>query len=213
MPARAKLFSMSDSPVSFEGATDLVCPAGTVLFRPDQACNGFVVLRSGTIRVTLTGPGGREIVLYRVKPGEICLQTFTCLTEQKPYSAEGVAETDVEAELVPIATYQRLMSEDAEFRRHIFTAVAHRFSDFEHLVESLALTGLEGRLADALLRLANADNTVTFTHEQLAAEIGSAREVVSRQLSRFARAGLVELSRGRVLLKNTELLAQKVSER
>lgn len=144
--------------------------------------------------------GGREIVLYRVRPGEICLQTFTCLAEGRTYSAEGIAETTLKGEVIPPGEYERRLSEDADFRQAVFAAVAHRFADFEHLVESLASSSIEARLAEALLALAGAGDEVNLTHDALAAEIGSAREVISRQLSRFERSGLVALARGKVTL-------------
>lgn len=181
---------------------------GDVLFRPDDPCQGFITLRRGTIRVTLTSSAGREIVLYRVRPGEICLQTFSCLLENKHYAAEGVAEEEVEALLVPPRVFDQLMVESEAFRSAVLGSVAARFSDFEQVVETLAFTGLDARVASALLRLADALGMVSATHEALASEIGSAREAVSRQLGLFARQGLVTLSRGRVEIKRRDALSR-----
>ena len=181
-------------------------PAGTVLFRPDDPCQGFVVVREGSIRVVLTAENGREIVLYRVRPGDVCLQTFACLVEGKDYSAEGVAETEVVAELVPPTEFNRRIAEDTAFRSQLFTAVAHRFSDLEWLVEDVALTGLEARLARLLLRLSDTEGRVMTTHEALAAEAGSGRAVVTRQLGSFARDGLVRISRGQIEIISRDAL-------
>ncbi len=178
----------------------LNCPAGTVLFRPEEACPGFVIVRSGTIRVSLTAANGREIVLYRVRPGEVCLQTFSCLVEGRTYSAEGIAETELDADIVAPSAFRSQMELDAAFRDNILRAVAHRFADFEQLVEDVALSGFDVRLARALLRLADAADLVHATHDALAAETGSGRAVVSRQLGEFVRKGLVSLSRGEVHL-------------
>ena len=190
------------------GAQAVRAVAGDVLFRPDDPCRGFITLKRGSIKVALGSPGGREIVLYRVHPGEICLQTFSCLIEHKSYAAEGTAEDDVEAYLLPPAAFDRLMQQNEAFRAAVLGSVAARFSDFEHVVETLAFSGLEARVATALLRLADADGVVHATHESLAAEIGSAREAVGRQLGLFARQGLVALSRGRVELKRRDALSQ-----
>lgn len=187
-----------DNRVTRPNRQPMRCEAGTVLFRPDDACPGFVIVRSGTIRVSLTAANGREIVLYRVRPGEVCLQTFTCLIEGRTYSAEGIAETALEADIVAPDAFRAQMAGDAAFRDAVFHAVAHRFADFEQLVEDVALSGFDVRLARALLRLMDEDGRVTATHEALAAETGSGRAVVSRQLGEFARLGLVALSRGRV---------------
>ena len=179
---------------------------GDILFRPNDECFGFVTVLNGTIRVSLTAESGREIVLYRVRPGEVCLQTFGCLIENRSYSAEGVAETDVELEIAPAADFRTRLGIDETFRDQLLAAVAVRFGDMERLVEDVALTGFEARLARALLRLMDADGIVSATHEDLAAEIGSGRAVVSRQLGQFAREGLIGLARGRIELLATEPL-------
>jgi CRP/FNR family transcriptional regulator, anaerobic regulatory protein len=176
-------------------------PRGTVLFRPEAACQGFVVVLKGSIKVSLIAENGREIVLYRVRPGEVCLQTFGCLVNHTAYSAEGVAETDLEIEVIPPGEFQRRVGSEPEFRDALFSAVASRFSDLERLVEDVALSTIAERLARALLRLA-IDDMVDATHEALAIEIGSAREVVSRQLAQFARDGLIEVGRGHIALRD-----------
>ena len=187
--------------------TKMSIPRGQVLFRPEQECNGFVVVHSGTIKVSLTSENGREIVLYRVRPGEICLQTFGCLVQGTNYSAEGVAETDLEIEVVPAAQFQERVAGDAAFRAQLFNAVAARFTDLERLVEDVALSSVAERLARALLRLSDSTGLVNATHEALATEIGSARAVVSRQLGDFQRAGVIEVARGHIRLLNRPFLA------
>ncbi|HNN56104.1 MAG TPA: Crp/Fnr family transcriptional regulator [Novosphingobium sp.] len=182
-------------------------PKGQVLYRPDDECSGFVVVHAGSIKVSLTAENGREIVLYRVRPGEICLQTFGCLVNGTRYSAEAVAETDIELDVIPLAAFQQRIAADAPFRAQLFSAVASRFADLERLVEEVALASIEQRLARALLRLAGPDHRVGATHEQLATEIGSARAVVSRQLGTFARDGLIELARGHIELRDHGKLA------
>jgi CRP/FNR family transcriptional regulator len=176
-------------------------PRGTVLFQPEAACQGFVVVRSGTIKVSLTAENGREIVLYRVRPGEVCLQTFGCLVNDSAYSAEGVAETEIEIEVIPPGEFHRRVGSESEFRSALFSAVAARFHDLERLVEDVALSTIAERLARALLRLAQG-GMVDATHEALATEIGSAREVVSRQLAQFARDGLITAARGHITLSD-----------
>jgi len=183
-------------------APGMTVPQGTVLFRPEDPCQGFVVVRSGAIKVSLTAENGREIVLYRVQPGEVCLQTFGCLVKGNAYSAEGMAETDLEIEVIPTGEFQRRVEQDAGFREQLFSAVAARFADLERLVEDVALSSIAERLARALLRLAGQKTVLHATQEGLATEIGSAREVVSRQLSLFARAGLIEASRGHIELRD-----------
>lgn len=178
----------------------LTCPAGTILFRAGQDCPGFVRLHKGTIRVTLTAPNGREVVLYRVKPGDVCLQTFACLTDGRSYSAEGIAETDILGEIMPHALFRQEMADNPDFRTEVMQGIARRFADFEQLVEDIALTGFDARLARVLLRLASEADELTVTHADLAAETASGRAFVSRRLAEFARRGLVRPGRGRLCL-------------
>ena len=184
-------------------AAHMQVPAGTVLFRPGDDCSGFVIVHQGTIRVSLTAENGREITLYRVHPGEVCLQTFGCLVDHRTYAAEGVAETALALEVVPAGQFEQRLASDAEFRTRLLRGVATRFADMEQLVEDIALTGFAARLARSLLRLRDAEGRITATHEALAAEIGSGRAAVSRGLASFARAGLIEMTRGHLRVLDT----------
>lgn len=187
---------------------NLTRPAGSILFRAGDACPGFVVMKSGCIRVSLTSAGGREIVLYRVRPGEICLQTFSCLVEGRRYQAEGQVETEISGELVPAAEFARRMADNGTFRQRVLEAVARRFADFEHMVETLAFAGLEQRVAEAIIRLAGDSHEVRATHEQIAVEIGSAREAVSRQVSQLVRNGLISAHRGMIEIVDRDGLSR-----
>ncbi len=176
----------------------LSLPKGARVFAPGDPCPGFVVLDKGTIRVSLTSAGGREVILYRVRPGDVCLQTFSCLINRSTYRADGVAETDITGVILPPFLFHQRLAENEAFRDGVFSSVARRFGDFEQLVEDVALTGFDARLARALLRLRDAENRVTATHEQLAVETASGRAFVSRRLAEFAKAGLVVAGRGSI---------------
>lgn len=186
-------------------------PAGAVLFRAGDECPGFVVVKSGCIRVSLTSAGGREIVLYRVRPGEICLQTFSCLVDSRRYQAEGVVESAVSGKVVPPGEFNRRMAMDDAFRNQVLGAIARRFGDFEHVVETLAFAGLEQRVAQAILALVGEGRELHATHEQIATEIGSAREAVSRQLAALARNGFLAMHRGVIEILDRDGLSQLAS--
>ena len=126
--------------------------------------------------------------------------------QQADSALMGRVEEALTGLVVPPALFDRLMSEQASFRKHVFWAIARRFGEFQHVVETLAFTGLEARLAAALLKLAGAHGEVEATQEAIAIEIGSAREVVSRQLHQFAERGLVETGSGRVRILAREAL-------
>jgi CRP/FNR family transcriptional regulator, anaerobic regulatory protein len=182
--------------------------AGTILFRHGDQCSGYLRLISGQIKVHLTGMNGREMVLYRVKPGEVCLQTFSCLTSGQSYSAEGSAETDVTAELVPIGQFKAAM-EDHAFRHEVHLGVARRFTEMENLLERMVFDTLDQRLAAALLELSDGAGELHMTQEALAAECGSVREAVSRKLSTFVQDGLISLARGQITVKDLAALRHR----
>ena len=183
----------------------LTLPAGARLFGPGEAVAGFAVVLSGRVEVSLTGPSGREILLYAVEPGESCVQTTLGLMGGAPYSAEAVCATEVRLALIPPGLFQGLMDGSDAFRRFVFRAFAARMTDMTALLERVAFARVEARLAEALLALAEGD-VVSATHAELAARIGSAREVVSRRLEALVQRGLVRTERGQVHLRDRAAL-------
>jgi CRP/FNR family transcriptional regulator len=173
-------------------------PRGSVIFGPGRAPENLLLLLDGTVRVQQTSETGREVVLYRVAAGESCVLTTACLLAYEDYSAEGVAETDLRAVLVPRRTFDELISRSTEFRRFVFTAYAHRITDLFQVIEEIVFRRVDLRLAQKLLQLADAVGTLQATHHSLALELGSAREVISRQLQEFQRRGWLELGRGTI---------------
>jgi CRP/FNR family transcriptional regulator len=180
---------------------------GTALFHPGEAAKGFVVVLAGRIEVFLTGPSGRDILLYSVEAGGSCVQTTLGLLGGEDYSGEAVAATEVRAVLIPRADFLALMDTSPAFRGFVFTAFAQRMQGMLHLLERVAFQRVESRLAAALLDRVEAGE-VRATHQELATAIGSAREVVSRRLDAFARSGLVATERGSVILRDPGGLAR-----
>ncbi len=174
---------------------------GTVLFRPGDAAQGFVVVLSGRIEVRLTAASGREILLYAVEPGESCVQTTLGLMGDELYTGEATAATDAEVVVIPRPLFLRLIDGDDGFRRFVLRAFGQRMAELTHLLEQVAFGRIEVRLASALLDLAQED-VVDATQAELAARIGSAREVVSRRLEAFERHGWVTVERGHVRLRD-----------
>ena len=179
---------------------------GQIVFQAGQSCLGFVVLLEGTIKVTLTGVSGRELVLYRVRPGEICLQTLSCLINDQPYGAEGIAESDLAGQLVPASEFREKFAKDGEFRDMIMSSISTRFAEYQQLIEDVALTGFDSRLAKVLLRVSTEDGKVRMTHSQLAVETASGRAYVTRRLAEFAKSGwVVQMEDGITILSKKEL--------
>ncbi|MCR9137541.1 MAG: Crp/Fnr family transcriptional regulator [Alphaproteobacteria bacterium] len=175
-------------------------PKDTVVFGPGKAPDNLLLLLDGTLRVQQVSESGREIVLYRVHAGESCVLTTACLLAYEEYSAEGITETDVQAVAIPKTVFDDLIAQSAEFRRFVFTAYSRRITDLFLVIEEVAFRRVDIRLAQKLLELAGREGGVHATHQQLATELGTAREVVSRLLQEFQRRGWVVLSRGSVEL-------------
>ncbi len=181
-------------------------PGGTVIFGPGKAPESLLLLLEGTVRVQQVGENGREIVLYRVQAGESCVLTTACLLAYEDYSAEGLAETDIQAVAIPRSVFDDLIARSAVFRRFVFTAYARRITDLFIVIEEVAFKRVDLRLAQKLLELCGESGRVQLTHHQLATELGTAREVVSRQLHEFQRRGWVHGTRGEVALTDIAAL-------
>lgn len=179
---------------------EVAVPAGTSVFRAGDACRNFVFVLSGTICVTRVGENGREIVLYRVASGDTCLLTTSCLIAGERYPAEGFAETDVRAVALADDLFNEALAISAEFRAFVFASFGVRLTALLLLVDAVTFGRADARLARYLAESVSASGEVSVTHRQLAAELGTAREVVSRLLKAFERRGYVRLARGRIVI-------------
>lgn len=184
----------------------LKVPKGAHVFSPGDTPQGMMVLLSGTVRVQQLSESGREIVLYRISNGESCVLTTTCLLAHDEYMAEGIAETDLVAVAIPKATFEALVAQSSVFRDFVFSGYANRIVELFLVINEIAFSRVDVRLARKLCELAGSSTQLAVTQQQLAAELGSAREVVSRQLQEFKRRGWIETSRGEVTLTNLEAL-------
>lgn len=169
-------------------------PAGGLLFDDRQPCEGFPFVVDGSVRVVKCAPNGRELPLYRVSPGETCIISSSCLLGHEDYNARGIAEADTQLILLPKTEFDRLLGEPA-FRGFVFHLFAERIAELMQLIEEVAFHRLDQRLAAQLL---GKGPILHVTHQQLADELGSVREFVSRLLKGFAAQGLVRLSREQV---------------
>ncbi len=169
-------------------------PAGCLLFDEGAPCQGFPLLLSGSIRVARGSPTGRRLELYRVTPGELCVVSTSCLFGHATLSAHGQTTEPTELVLLGPAGFEAWCAHEP-FRRHVFGVFADRLADLMALAEAVAFQRLDQRLAHALL---GHGSTVHATHQGLADELGTVREIVSRLLGRFDRAGWVRLSRERI---------------
>lgn len=194
-----------------QSARIVEAPVGTMGYREADPCNAYVMRLAGRSRVYKISETGREILLYRVAAGETCVLTTTCLLGQSRYPASTVVEEPVRDVVVPAATFHQLMVGSEVFRRFVLSNYGDLISDLVVLVDEVAFHSIASRLASLLLEAEG--GIVISTHQQLADELGSAREVVCRQLKEFERSGWIALKHGRVEVLDRAALQRQSTER
>jgi CRP/FNR family transcriptional regulator len=205
LPSLRKLDDVTKAALK-NSAVRVTLPQGSAVFRPGDACVKFLVV-SGSIRVQRVTESGREIVLYRVTANESCILTIASLISAEAYEAEAVTETDVVAYVLPAAPFIALMNQSEAFRRLIFDGYSRRIVALMSKIEELVCTRIDVRLAERLLALKNSSAHIETTQHALAADLGTAREVIGRALKAFERSGWVKLSRGAIEVTNPAALA------
>ena len=177
-------------------------PAGTVLFTEGSPCQGFPMVLEGEVRVARQSADGRSLELYRVVPGELCLASSACLFRGQPLSAHGVATKPTNLLLIRPVVFSRWLDHPV-FRDMVLGLFAERMADLTSLVDAIAFQKLDQRLAAALL---GRGTHLKLTHQALADELGTVREMVTRLLRRFEREGWLELGREHIQLANSAAL-------
>ncbi len=183
-------------------------PAGTRLFYEGESCNRFLLVLKGSVRVQKLTDNGHEIVLYHVNPGQSCRLTNSCLLGGQRYPAEAFTETEVELLSIPKQAFKHALDHSSALRDEIFSAIDGAMSHLVRLVEDVAFGHLDHRLAQFLLDHTQQQSQLKMTHQVLATELGTAREVVSRLLKEFERNGWLKLHRGSVEIIDREALAE-----
>ena len=183
-------------------------PAGEHIFLKGDSCSFFALMLSGKVRVYKSGETGREITLYRFGKGESCILTASCILSQNFFPAAAVAEEDTEAVLIPRELFREYIKQYDTWRNYFFDVLSERLSEVMEIVDEIAFRKKDARIAEYVLSAAS-DAEVNSTHQQIAAELGTSREVVSRILSDFERNKLVKLDRGKIMITNALGLTAK----
>jgi|SRR5882672_3389291 len=192
-----------------EAATLVHLEAGEYFLREGDMCAHFAVLVSGKMRVLKLGESGHEITLYHVAAGEACPLNVSCILSGRPVPAMARVEERVEAILVPAATFRVWIAEYESLRKFVFQMFSSRLTEVMSLVEEVAFRRMDQRLARRLVELLVDDDSggsVEITHAELAADLGTAREVISRLLKEFERLGAIRLARGRIMTQDGAVL-------
>lgn len=190
------------TPAQVQALVLMNVPAGTTLFREAEACQGFPLVLDGEVRVSRSASNGRELELYRVVPGEMCLVSSSCLFLHHPLNARGVAQRPTTLTLLPPEVFQSALAHPV-FRDFVMGLFASRLTELTALVEAVAFQRLDSRLAHALLGHGTQINT---THQALADGLGTVREMITRLLHRFEREGWVALSRECITVRDSAAL-------
>ncbi len=186
-------------------ARPMQAPAGTLLFDRGMSCQALPLVLEGRIKVSKRAENGREIRLYSVHPGELCIVTVSCLLGGDAYPATGVAETAVAALALPRSLFVYLTAEHPPFREAVFSLFAERLTGLMQQVEEVAFRKLDRRLAAWLVERGP---IIAVSHQAIADELGSVREIVSRLLKQFEEQGHVSLGRERVRVLSASALAR-----
>lgn len=193
-----------------EAARVFVIPPNTIMMRQGDASQGFILFFQGSSRVYERAENGREIALYRTQPGEMCLLTLINLLTESTYSAESATDEALHVVSIPLDQFRKALIHSEGFRQVLFATLAQRLNDLTHLVGRVAFQRLSLRLAQLLDQLFRDHKTTRLqvTHQKLAHELGTTREVVSRLLKDHEHLGHIRLHRGEIELLSPDDLKQ-----
>ncbi|MEE9347754.1 MAG: Crp/Fnr family transcriptional regulator, partial [Robiginitomaculum sp.] len=172
--------------------------AGDIIFSSGDPCENFVVISHGTARVQLTAKTGREIILFRLEPGQACALTTSCLLTRRDYYAEGIAETELDIIMIPARIFRDSLRDSPELFTRLLSNYAQRIGELTAIIDRLITRDLKRELCALLLSKMDRERRVTLSHQKIADELGSAREVISRKLKAMEREGLLALGRGQI---------------
>lgn len=182
----------------FDVSSIITLPENNTVFHQGDACSNYLIILDGKVKVFTRAENGREILLYRLFTGDSCVLTTSCLLGGKNYPAEGKTETSVTALAIPVSQFNKALQTSTTFREMVFSAFSTHLSDLITLVEEVAFGKVDVRLAKHLLSQRDENDTLTSTHQIIATELGSAREVISRQLKELESKGLIIINRGNI---------------
>ena len=183
-------------------------PKGTVIHNGSMSCTGIILVKSGQLRTYMLSDEGREITLYRLFEGDMCLLSAPCMIRSIQFDVTVETEKDTELWIIPPNVYQQVMEQSAALAGYTLELMATRFSEVMWLIEQIMWKSIDKRLAAFLLEESAIEDsdTLKLTHETIANHLGSPREVITRMLRYFQSEGIVRLSRGAVTITDAAAL-------
>ena len=176
-------------------------PAGETIFLKGDTCSFFAFILSGRVRVFKTGETGREITLYRFEKGESCILTASCIMSKNTFPAEAEVEEEIQTVLVPNELLREFVKEYDPRRKYFFDLLSSRLSEVMEIVEEVAFRKMDSRIADYIISNST-EGVLNATHLEIASELGTSREVVSRILKDLEKEKLIILDRGKIIINN-----------
>ncbi|MES9900779.1 MAG: Crp/Fnr family transcriptional regulator [Sedimenticola sp.] len=194
----------------FESGSIVQLEKGSHICLEGRECTHLALVVEGSARVYKIGENGREITLYRVGFGESCILTASCILSSLPFPAFAVAETPVTAFVIPASKVRVWLAEWSAWREYVFSLVAQRLTNVISVVEEVVFRRMDERIANYLQSHSTPDGTrVSATHQEIASDLGTSREVVSRILKDFESDGLVRIARGSIEIIDIKHFAQR----
>jgi CRP/FNR family transcriptional regulator len=187
-------------------ATFARIPAGRDIFIEGDHVDGIALLISGVVRVYKIGETGREITLYRFGLGESCILTANAILNQKNFPAIASVEKEAEAVMIPAQIFREWVRRYDLWRDFVFELLSQRLSSVIMIVDEIAFRRMDVRIASLLLNRGQIQNPIHMTHQEIASELGSSREVISRLLEDFSEQGIIRSGRGELEILDTNAL-------
>ena len=184
-------------------------PANRDIFAEGDQANAIALLLSGRVRVYKLGETGREITLYRFGSGESCVLTANAILSRQTFPALATVESDVEAIMIPAGVFRDWIDRFDPWRSFVFALLAQRLASMLLIVDEVTFRRMDMRLASLLLRRGEVQNPIKATHQDLASELGSSREVITRLLADFVDEGLIKMTRGKIEITNRDALTSR----
>ncbi len=181
-------------------------PAGKNIFVEGDDVNAIALLISGAVRVYKVGETGREITLYRFGSGESCILSANAVLSQLSFSAIATVEQDAEAVMIPAPSFRQWIQQYDLWRNFLFTLLSQRLALVMEIVDEVTFRRMDIRVAGFLLERVKNQNPISITHQEIAADLGSSREVISRILENLASQGMIVVERGLIRVQDIQQL-------
>ncbi len=183
---------------------------GQLISDSTESCMGMVLVQKGDVRVSIISEDGRQITLFHVNEGEVCVTTASCVISQLTFDSVVSAEKDTELVVIPSPLLKQLSENNIYVKAYMYELLTERFSTVVWVMEQILFKGIDHRVANYLVSISEkiGSDVIPMTQEAIAAEVNTAREVVARMLKQLASDGYVELKRGKIIIKDIEALQE-----